>query len=343
MKRFFLLLILAFSCTKLVSQDMENVSVTLTQSEMKYDTTRIINLTDKLNLYTGFFGKIHNIELTNSDINKKLILEPNGKTSIGLGFNYKWIGLGVNFSPGFLNQDNEKYGNTESLDLQLNLYARTFGIDAYLQYYKGFYQKNPDDFMNWTNENYPLRPNLESFSFGLSGYYFTNHKRFSYKAAFTRNQVQKKSAGSFIAGAFINASVASAPKGFIPQELPDSLSLYYNMEGYVTSSLGVSCGYTYTFVVKRFFFNATLVPGLGIRNAEFLINNNSAKEDATISASVNLRAAIGYEGKKIYAGLTMVSSADTYSYESVDISSSSGNIKLFIGKRFNASTLFHKK
>lgn len=343
MKNFLVLIIITFLNFGLYAQNIESVSSSISANNLKYDTTRISDLSHKLNIYTGFIGKIHNIELTNSDINKKIILEPNGKTSFGIGFHYKWIGLGVNFSPGFMNQDDEIYGNTESLDLQLNLYARTFVVDAYLQYYQGFYQKNPEDFISWTDDNYPLRPDLESLSFGLSGYYFTNHKNFSYKAAFTRNQIQKRSAGSFIAGAFINGNAASAPNSFIPAQLPDSLSSYYTMDGYITTSVGLACGYTHTFVVKRFFFNATLIPGLGMRNAEFLLNNNSAKEDATISASVNLRAAIGYEGKSIYAGLTLVSSGDTYSYESLDISSSSGNIRLFFGKRFNTNKLFHKK
>lgn len=343
MKYCLLLIIIISVNIGLYAQNVESVSSSLSVKNLNYDTTRISDLSHQLNIYTGFLGKIHNIELTNSDINKKIILEPNGNTSISVGFHYKWIGLGVNISPGFMNQDNDIYGNTESLDLQLNLYARKFVVDAYMQYYQGFYQKNPDDFMHWTNDNYPLRSDLESFSFGLSGYYFTNHKKFSYKAAFTRNQIQKRSAGSFIAGAFINGNVASAPGSFIPNELPDSLNSYFTMDGYITTSLGLACGYTHTFVVKRFFFNATLVPGLGMRNAEFLLNNTSAKEDATISASVNLRAAIGYEGKNIYAGLTLVSSADTYSYESVDISSSSGNIRLFIGKRFNVTNLYKKK
>lgn len=312
--------------------------------DIKYDTTRINDFTHKLNIYTGFIGKFHSIELDNPDINKKIKYEPNGNTSIMVGFNYKWLGLGFNFSPDFLNKDDETYGQSKRFDTQLNIYTKSFGIDAYLQYYKGFYLKNPDDFINWTNENFPLNPDLESLSFGLSGYYFFNNKKFSYKAAFNRTQVQKKSAGSFILGTFFNANIANSAGGFIPNELPDSLIDYYNLDAYVTSSIGISCGYTYTFVfLKNFFINASLVPGLGYRSATFQTIDKDTKITGDITGSLNARIALGYEGKHLYTGLTFVSFADSYNYESISISSSTGNIRFFIGKRFNTFKIFHKK
>jgi len=312
--------------------------------EVQYDTSRISDLTNKLNIYTGLIGKFHSIELENPNINKKLKYEPNGNTSIAVGFNYKWLGLGFNFSPEFLNKDDEIHGKSKRFDTQLNIYTKSFGIDAYLQYYKGFYLKNPNDFIDWQNDFYPLRPDLESFSFGLSGYYFFNNKKFSYKAAFNRTQIQKRSAGSFILGTYFNANIVNSSGGFIPSELPDSLHVYYNIEAYVTNSVGISCGYTYTFVfLKNFFINASLVPGLGYRTATFQTNDNDTKVKGTLTGSLNARIALGYEGKYLYTGLTLVSFVDSYNYESISISSSTGNIRFFIGKRFNVNHLFKKK
>lgn len=312
--------------------------------EVQYDTSRINDLTDKLNIYSGSISKFHSIELKNPDINKKLKYEPNGNASILIGFNYKWLGLGFNFSPGFMNKDDETYGKSKRFDTQLNIYTKSFGIDAYLQYYKGFYLKNPDNFIDWQNDFYPLRSDLESLSFGLSGYYFFNNKKFSYKAAFNRTQIQKKSAGSFILGTYVNANIVNSPGGFIPTELPDSLLNYYDLDAFVTSSIGISCGYTYTFVfLKNFFINASLVPGLGYRSITFQTNNNNTKINGSITGSLNTRIALGYEGKHIYAGLTLVSFIDSYNYESISISSSTGNIRFFIGTRFNVSHLFKNK
>ncbi len=341
MKRALLLILLVANINFLYSQELETIETQV--KDIKYDTTRITDLSDQLNLYTGFFGKFHSIELDHSELGRKVKLEPNGKTSLGLGFNYKWLGLGFNFSPGFLNKDDNIYGESNRFDTQLNIYIRSFGVDAYVQYYKGFYLKNPNAFIDWTQESFPLRPDLETFSLGLSGYYFTNSERFSYKAAFTRNQIQKKSAGSLILGAYLNANIASAPGGILPTELPDSLSNYFNIDGFITSTLGVSVGYTYTFAFKRFFINTSLVPGLGFRNAEIWEDNISTKLDGTITGSATIRIALGYEGRNIYAGINMVSTVDTYEYELLSISSSTGNVRFVIGKRFNTKKLFKRK
>ncbi len=341
MKRVALTTLLALLIFVLFAQ--ESNELTIKSDKFKFDTLEITDHSEKLNLYTGFFGKIHSIELNNSDIDKKLRYEPNSKTSIGLGFNYKWIGLAVSFSPGFLNSDNNIYGETESFDMQLNLYSRTFGIDGYLQYYKGYYLENPEDFISWTAEAFPLRPDLESLAIGLSGYYFTNHKKFSYKAAYNRTQVQKKSAGSWIMGAYANINIAGVPREIIPVEFSDTLKPYYNVEGYKTGSVGFSGGYTYTFVLKRFFINGTLVPGLGVRNGEYWSDGINNRQQTTVTASATLRIAIGYEGKNMYAGISMVSSVDSYNYESIEIASSSGNARIYIGKRFNVSKNKKKK
>ena len=107
MKKVLLIILFAGTIASLFSQDLESASINI--KDVKYDTTKISDLSDKLNIYLGFFGKFHTLELDNPDVNKKLILEPNGTTSIGLGFNYKWIGLSAGISPGFMNQDDEIY------------------------------------------------------------------------------------------------------------------------------------------------------------------------------------------------------------------------------------------
>jgi Domain of unknown function (DUF4421) len=342
MKKTLLYIILILFSINLYSS--EKINLFPEKKVVNYDTTKITDLTHKLNIYTGFISKIHTIELNNSDINRKLRIEPNGKTSIGLGFNYKWLGLGFGFSPGFMNTDNDIYGNTDRFDTQLNIYTQKFGVDAYFQYYNGFYLKNPDDFLEWTEESFPLLSNLQSYSFGISTYFFTNNKKFSYKAAFTRNQIQKKSAGSFIYGAYFNSNIAKAPGGFIPAELPDSLSSYYSLDAFYTNSFGGSIGYTYTLVfLKRLYFNASIVPAIGYRNSEFRFGNQSSKDDLALTFALTTRFALGYEGKHLYAGLTFVAIVDSYEYESLSISSSTGNVRFVIGKRFNTGKRSKKK
>ena len=116
---------------------------------------------------------------------------------LGLAFNYKWFGLGVSYAlPSGAHSDSIK-GKTTKFDLQLNIYNKKFVVDALYQKYKGFYLANPEAFSNWDSTNiFPQLPDMKNHSFGASAYYILNHKKFSYRAAYVRNAVQNKSAGS---------------------------------------------------------------------------------------------------------------------------------------------------
>lgn len=319
-------------------------TITLKSRKVDYDTSRIESHYDKLAFHVFTIKKFRNFELKSTEFEEKMNFEPNGQTNLGLGFNYKWIGIGMAFSLPFMNKDNDVYGKTSRFDLQLNLFARSYGISAYFQNYKGFYVANPEEFSTNTFETYPYLEDLQSFSLGIEGFYFFNNKKFSYKAAFIRNEVQKKSAGGFILGGFYKLSAISAPSGFIPAELPDSLNQFFNINGYVTSSFGVSVGYAYTLkLFKRAFLNLSAVPGVGIRNLRISKTNGDEETVRDGTGNFTARVSLGYEGKRFYWGAASIISVESFKYESIEISASTGYAKFYLGKRFDLTKKKKKK
>ncbi len=303
-----------------------------------FDTSYIKSYTDQLGLFTYALRKYRTYGLKNKELNTKLKFEPNGQTNLGLGFNYKWINLGVAGSFEFMNKDNHVYGETSRLDLQFNAFSRFIGFSGHYQKYTGFYLSNPDDFLNWDESYYPYLADLESTSFGISVFYFFNHKKFSYKAAYIRNEVQKKSAGGFVLGSYIDVDKLYRPSGFVPEELPDSLNQLFNFNGFTTYVAGISFGYTYTQVfLKRCFINFSLVPGIGYR----ALSISNGKVPANFTGSINARISLAYEGKRFYCGISSYSSAESFKYESIDISTNSGLLRFYLGKRFQFKK--HKK
>jgi hypothetical protein len=299
------------------------------------DTINIISYQDKLGLYFYSIRKFRTYELKNSNLGIKLKYEPNGQFNMGMGFNYKWMGIGLAVGIPFLNKDNAVYGETKRLDLQLNLYSRFFGINTYYQKYQGFYLSNPDDFLAWNQRNYPLLGNMECTSMGISAFYWLNNKKFSYKAAYVRNEVQKKSAGGFVLGLFVDADVLYSPSGFIPSELPDSLSKTIDFKGYSTFIAGISLGYAYTLVLfKKSFINFSVLPGIGYRNLTIWYVISDDKTDPDIAGCLKARFSLGYEGKHFYLGGSAAAGLESFKYEEVNISSTSGQIRFYIGKRF---------
>ena len=78
-------------------------------------------------------------------------------------------------------------------------------------------------------------------NFFLSGYYVFNNHRFSYPAAFTQSYIQKRSAGSFIAGANLGFGQLTLGDSTQGTELYQVTNLFF--------SLGV--GYGYNFVLPH--------------------------------------------------------------------------------------------
>ena len=331
------IIIYIFLVFSLSSIAQSEVHFTPNTKRIKYDTTRIKDYSDRLSLWIYGIEKLYKLEIQNSDIGKTLKASPNGQTNIGVGFNYKWMGIGIAFKPPFAGNDDDIYGKTSRLDAQFNVFSRSFGMDMSFQYYKGYYISNPEDFSENTDEKeYPQLPDLETSSLELSAYYFTNHRKFSYRAAFVRNEIQLKGAGSPIFGFYTRIDVANGPGGFVPDALPDSLKHDFTIRAFSAINYGLSFGYTYTFVIwKKFFINLSFVPGLGAKSLKIHTTEGSFVPKIGLSARIVGRSAIGYEHKYFYLGISHISITNTFQYNNLHFSAATTKFRFFVGKRFN--------
>ncbi|MBQ2172209.1 MAG: DUF4421 family protein [Bacteroidales bacterium] len=109
----------------------------------------------------------------------------------------------------------------------------------------------------------------------VSGFYIFNHKKFSYPSAYTGKLVQRKSAGSFLAGAkFLNGNVS------LPEKKSIVSSLMLNLVGYSTWQASIGAGYSFNWVLyhrdaesgknirrlRNLTFNITAIPQLTVVN-----------------------------------------------------------------------------
>ncbi len=292
-----------------------------------------------INLDNQFLLRIYSIYKSNNvDISKDgstLKFRPNGPFSIGLGFNYKFIGLGISYGAPVTKQSKDKYGNTQRLDLQFSVISKSFGVDAHLQAYKGYYISNPGDFINWNEKYYPQLPDMRVLTLGLNAFYLFNGNKFSYRAAFKGNQIQKKSAGSIAAGLFGTFDEVRTDNGFVPKGLVDSTDVTLDLKSFQAFTIGVSVGYMYTFVIKQgFFISLAGVPGIGYRH--YQIKDIDNKEDFDNQLTIHLagKIAIGYNWKKYMISLNTNLNLRNYKYKSYELSMSTEHLKLTFAIRF---------
>jgi hypothetical protein len=321
---------------KMLAQIDYKAEVMGTTNNLKINTPYYTDLSDQLliKLTTNF--KYTTFEIINKNTNKMAQFYPNGNFDLGIDVSYKWAGLGIAY--GLPNSDTSTYqrGTTKRFDLQLNLYPKTFAIDALLQRYKGFYLYNPQNFTEWDSEVSPQSPDMKNYYFGVSAYYIFNHKKFSYRAAYVRSEIQNKSAGSLFAGPFLNIDKAQSSDQFIPEDLPQAVQDTFDINLFSSIAYGIAVGYTYTLVIiKNGFINMSLAPGIGVKNLKTSNGDVIKTTKSGISTRVALKLALGYEYRSYLFGLNYFGTEGSIASDNLEFRPGTGNLMFFLAKRFN--------
>ena len=324
------ILVLMITCLSAIGQSDTSNSFHSEKDTMPYFT----DMSDLLGLRLYLLRKSNILEISNGD--QTLKLNPNGLIAIGVGFNYKSIGVGIGFGIPNTAESNQKKGLTNQFDLQFSVYGKSIGIDGFLQIYKGYYNTNPNDFVDWPSDTLPQLPEMKIVSAGISAFYIFNAGKFSYKAAFVRNQIQNKSAGSFVLGIFGNYDDVDSPGGFIPKEFPDSLKPQFDLSAFRAISLGVYAGYMYSFVLsKKFFINLAALPGFGVREIEIKTLDNRTESNIKPAPQLLGRAAFGFENRNFYITLSASIIVRSFEYNEFGLDLATEQFRLTFGKRFN--------
>jgi hypothetical protein len=183
---------------------------------------------------------------------------PNTTLNMGVGATYRWATLNLAYGFGFLNPD-QGQGKTRYLDLQFHTYSRKLVLDAFGQFYRGFYLAGTDI---TTDGSYYLRPDLKVNLIGISTQYIFNHERFSYRAAFHQNEWQKKSAGTFIAGLEGYYGTVVADSTIVPTAVDEPVATG-NADHLKFFEFGPNFGYAYSLVIRQhFYITASAAVGL---------------------------------------------------------------------------------
>ena len=208
------------------------------------------SLRDRFSVFAQGMVKLNEIELRDAHRDAPLRYKPNSNFNVGFGCNYRWIGLGLAFRLGVINNDDQLYGKTEGLDLQTDMFTSRFLLTGSLQSYKGYYWENVDTYQNaWnTSDSVPIRPDIETFASGVNFFYALNHTKFSLKAVYRGTDWQFRTAGSWLVGGQASTFSMHADIPLVPA----SLAYYYpdfdSLVSVNTLNLGVNGGYSYNFV-----------------------------------------------------------------------------------------------
>ena len=246
---------------------------------------------DKLNIRTYLSQKYIHVNIPSSGNLSDLEYKANPKLNLGAGFTYRWLTINLFNGFGFLNKKDEPKGKTKGLDLQVHIYPQKWAIDLLFESPKGMYIDQKGAVGAGAN-NYYYRGDIKSNLYGLSAYRVPNKEKFSYRAAISQTEWQKRSAGSFLYGGNFFHGFLQGDSALVPALLKNNFpQAGVTKMSYTTIGPGV--GYAHTFVVDQHFY----LTGSAVFNA----NVNFVKEEATtnenkvsFNGSDVFKAAIGY-------------------------------------------------
>lgn len=289
-------------------------------TSVKKDYRVIIKNNDWLDSYGG----------TIADQGMKIFMNSNISSSIGIGFSYMGIGYTYMFD-----LDNVFGGDpTRHSKWEISFATSRFSFEAYHSRNDGIV--NINRFGNY-KKGKPINVEFDGLrreSTGFDLYYFFNHRKYSQGAAYSYSKIQKRSAGTFIAGFLVSTQDVELDFLSLSKEMFSYLPNYgipalYKYHYRVYSLLA---GYAYNWVFHRkWLFNITLAPSVGL-NHSF----DDSVDGKRNMVSLDLRGRLGlvHHSRNFFYGLQLIVDAHFYHSKDHNFINSTEDLTLVAGFNF---------
>jgi len=292
-------------------------------------------MNNTLNLRLDLDNDVRSFEYEGVD--DQYSIEPNTNLRLGVAVNYRFISLKIGFSPKFLEADDSALkGKTKIFKLALNIFYKDFYQNFDYNQVNGYYVSgidNPTLGDIQKDEEYIILPDLKTLSFtGTTSYRF--NENYSFKAVVNQNEIQTKSAGSFIPSLYYGYFEITN------ETTPEDIKSFFVI---------LNAGYYHTFVInKSWYSNLGLSTGLGPEFNKIITRSNddlpdAVSRDTSLALKIRTQIGLGYNSTRFYGGTSLNGSATNRNEQSViKFNSVQGYFKIYVGYRFDAPKSFEK-
>ena len=290
-----------------------------------------------IRLYSG--EKTHSLDLSDLSSSYHLKYLPNGYFNLGAGVNFRSFGLSLATKVPIFQNSEFKHGETKRIGIQSYIYSSKFTIDLLTSFLKGYYLVNSSSHLSsYTKDKDYQRPDISSANIGISVNYIFNNSRFSYRAAFSDTERQKKSAGSLLAGGSIISYRTKADSSIVPREIDPK----YFLKSREISKSGVlafnaNIGYAYSLIfLRNGIFTLSYILGTGVQDNTFGGEVDSEINRWRFSMNHSGRIGIGYRFNRYYLRIGIIRSTQytNLKYNDLGIGNGTNFMQISLGKRF---------
>ena len=289
-----------------------------------YDTNYVVRPegTVTLKLRLNQTGNDFHAKGTVNDIYSKADLSTSHKTTISIAASYRGLSAAVALNPAKMS------GTYKDYEFNLNYYSSRISLDFSYQRSESLTgDVNREDRGEQPMESGDLTLKVVNFA----GYYTFNHRHFSYPAAFNQSYIQRRSAGSWLAGISYQGGIIET-RDELKARNPNAPTVSIDV-GHV----GIGGGYAYNWVLgQKWLIHFSLLPTFVVYNRNKMTVNGERKEAQHMRFNMifNERAAIVYNfSPRYFAGATLVMNNSVFDDDVVVINQNKWRARAFIGLR----------
>ena len=288
-----------------------------------YDTNYVVRPKGslKLKLTLNQSGDDFHVKGDKDGVSSKADLNTNFKTTVSIGASYRGISASLSLNPAKMRGDYKDY------ELNLAYYSSSLSLDA--SYHRS--TTLAGDINRGDAIEHLEAGDVKLKMVNLVGYYVFNHRRFSYPAAFSQSYVQRRSAGSWLAGiSYQGGNIETTEE--LKAKYPNALDIQIHI-----GLLGLGGGYAYNWVLgKKWLLHFSMLPTFVVYNHNYMTLNDVRKDAQHFRLGMiifNERAAIIYNfSPRYFAGATLTMSNSFFDND-VTVNQNKWRARAFVGLR----------
>ncbi len=244
-------------------------------------------------------------------------LKTKEKVTLSVGLSYRGLSAGLAINPYSMS------GRSKDYELNLNFYNNRYSIDASYQM-----AKTLAGTINDTGTDLQLEEGWVNMKvLNIAGYYTFNYRRFSYPAAFSQSYIQKRSAGSWLAGfSYQGGSIKNS--GDAPSHIPQTR--------FYVGHFGIGGGYGYNLVTGGWLIHLSALPTIILLTRDNVTINGERQYSDTKFPTVMLNgriAIIRNIGQRQFVGMTGVGNHLLKNNKGTNFLQSKWRLRVFYGIR----------
>ena len=331
-RRFFVVLILLFAMVsdsaaqKLTQrQRRERMDSVLAARYYKipYDTNYVVRPQGRLTLKVRMnqTGNSIHAKGTVNGLYSKADLSTSHKTTFSLAAVYRGIGVGFAVNPA------KWKGIYKDYEFNLNYYSNRLSLDLSYQWSESL----AGDIKGDRGEQHLLDEDLKMKVLNMVGYYAFNHRRFSFPAAFTQSYIQRRSAGSWLAGiSYQGGSIETTDK--LKERNPNAPDVRIYL-----GHIGIGGGYGYNWVLgNKWLLHFSMLPTFVVFNRNNMTVNGVRKKAKHMRFNMifNERVAVVRNlSPRYFIGATLVMNNSIFDDDVVVVNQNKWRARAFFGMR----------